>query len=149
MANRYGLTIRAADAGDADGLVELLRAAGVDAPRESLALRLAAMRDQPGAVLIADAWGPPAGVIAVHWSARLTAALKVAEVTFLLVDPDRRRSGVARLLLKSASQAARTAGCGDLTLAAGPPHPDLQAFALATGFTPTTTRLTRSLRKQG
>ena len=116
MAKRYGLAIRAVDAGDVDGVAQLLRAAGVDIPRDKLALRLEAVRTQPGVVLIAEEWGPPTGLIALTWSARLVSDLKAAEVTSLLVDPERRRSGVARLLLKAASQAARVAACGELVL---------------------------------
>jgi len=37
---------------------------------------------------------------------QLTANLKVGRISALLVYPDRRRNGVARLLLKAASQAA-------------------------------------------
>ena len=149
MANRYGLAIRAVDAGDVDGVAQLLRAAGVDIPRDKLATRLEAVRTQPGAVLMAEEWGPPTGLIALTWSARLGSDLKAAEVTSLLVDPERRRGGVARLLLKAASQAARVAGCGELVLNFGNADDDLAAFALATGFAPTGHRLTRPLRKQG
>ena len=149
MPNRYGLTIRAADAADLDGLGALLDACGLPVPRERLAANLSALKAQPGALLIADAWGPPSGVIALHWTVGLTAELKTAEVTLLLVDPDHRRSGVARLLLKAASQAARVAGCGDLVLSSSRASDDLDAFALATGFTSAGRRLHRSLRKQG
>lgn len=148
MPDRYGLTIRAVEAADAEGLAELLRAGGVDVPRERLAARLAALRQEAGAVFVADAWGPPTGVIALHWSSRLTTELKVAEATLLLVDPERRRSGVARLLLKAASQAARAAGCGELVLGLDAGRDDLQAFALATGFAAVGRRLGRPLRRR-
>ena len=137
MAGRFGLTIRAADAGDVDGLVELMRSAGESATREQLAVRMAALREHPGVVLLADEWGPPTGVLAAAWTPTLTADLRRAEITLLLVDPERRRSGVARLLLKSASQAARLAGCDQMVLSFPQAASDLRAFALATGFSPT------------
>jgi GNAT superfamily N-acetyltransferase len=149
VSGRRGLSIRAADSGDLDGLAELLRAAGVAIARDRLASRLSALQAQPGAVLIADDWGPPPGLITVHWHAVLTVDLKVAQISALLVDPARRRSGIARLLLKSAAQAARAAGCGELVLGAAIGSDDLRAFALATGFADTGAVLTRPLRKHG
>ncbi len=149
MPNRQGLAIRAADPGDADGLAELFASAGLVVPRDRLAARLAALQAQPGVVLLAEVWGPPAGVVALHWTARLTCDHKVAEVGLLLVDPDRRRDGVARLLLKAASQAARSGGCGELVLDTATEGDGLEAFSLATGFSPAGRRLRRSLRKQG
>ena len=148
MSSRHGLSIRAADNGDVDGLAELLKTAGLTLARDKLAQRLRAMQDQAGVLLIADEWGPPSGVIAAHWHSTLTADLKVGWISTLLVDPDRRRNGVARLLLKAASQAARSAGCGELVL-----HPpigpgDLRIFCLATGFVESGEVFTRALRKR-
>ncbi|WP_426043980.1 GNAT family N-acetyltransferase [Caulobacter sp. DWR3-1-2] len=148
MSSRHGLSIRAADNGDVDGLVELLKTAGLTIARDKLAPRLSAMQDQSGALLIADEWGPPSGVIAVHWHSVLTADLKVGWISALLVDPDRRRNGVARLLLKAVSQAARSAGCGELVLHAPTEHGDLHTFCLATGFVESGEIFTRALRKR-
>ena len=147
MSSRYGLSVRSVQLGDAEGLAQLLSTAGERIAKDRMAHRLAALLEQPGAVLIADEWGPPSGVIAVHWHAILTADQKVASISALLVDPERRRSGIARLLLKAASQAARAAGCGELTLEA--PPEDLRAFGLATGFVQTGETFSRALRKRG
>lgn len=148
VSSRYGLSIRTADSGDLDGLTELLRTAGAPVPRERLAERLSALLREPGAVLIADEWGPPSGLIVVHWHAVLNADLKVARISALLVDPARRRNGVARLLLKAASQAARSAGCGDLVLDPTGDADLLRAFGLATGFEAAGAVFTRGLRKR-
>jgi len=147
MSSRHGLSIRTANSGDADGLAELLRTAGEIIPRDRLASRLAVLLDQPGAVLIADEWGPPSGLIVAHWHAVLTADLKVGWISALLVAPERRRNGVGRLLLKAASQAARSAGCGELALTS--PCGDLRRFCLATGFVESGEGFTRPLRKRG
>ncbi len=149
MSSRHGLSIRAADNGDVDGLAELLKAAGLTIARDKLALRLRAIQDQPGLLLIADEWGPPSGVIAVHWHSVLTADLKVGWISTLLVDPERRRNGVARLLLKAASQAARSAGCGELALHAPIALEDLRTFCRSTGFAENGEVFTRALRKRG
>jgi GNAT superfamily N-acetyltransferase len=149
MSSRHGLSIRAANGGDVDGLIELLRTGGEVIARDRLAARLSALQDQPGAVLIADEWGPPSGLVAVHWHSVLTADLMVGSISTLLVDPERRRNGIARLLLKTASQAARSAGCGELLLRAPAGAEDLSAFCLATGFAETGAVFSRSLRKRG
>ena len=149
MSSRHGLSIRTAQSSDVDGLAELLKASGEAVARNSLASRLDALQDQPGALLIADEWGPPSGLIAVHWHAVLTADLKVGWISALLVDPARRRNGVARLLLKAASQAARSAGCGELVLSSPTEPGDLRTFCLATGFVETGELFTRPLRKRG
>lgn len=149
MSSRYGLSIRTANSGDIDGLADLLKTAGQVIARDRLASRLDALQDQPGALLIADEWGPPSGLIAVHWHAVLTSDLKAGWISALFVDPERRRNGVARLLLKAAAQAARSAGCGDLILSAPIGPSDLRDFCLATGFAETGSAFVRPLRKRG
>jgi GNAT superfamily N-acetyltransferase len=149
VSSRYGLSIRAANSGDVDGLAELLNTGGWTIGRDALVARLSAVQDQPGALLIADEWGPPSGLIVVHWHAVLTEDLKQGWISALLVDPDRRRNGVARLLLKAASQAARSAGCDKLCLYAPDALGDLRAFGIATGFVETGRVLARPLRKRG
>ena len=67
-------------------------------------------------MLLAEDWGPPSGVLHVHWWTPLLSAAPAALISTLLVAPDRRRVGVARLLLKSACRAARAAGCDDVTM---------------------------------
>ena len=149
MASRYGLEIRAATAADAPGLSALLRAAGHPVASEPLAERIEAVRQGPGAALIAVEWGPPGGLILLHWYRTLTADPPVAQVTTLLVGPDERRRGIGRLLLKAGAQAARLAGCGALQLLVDPAEPTLHAFAEATGFVGAGSLRVRPLRKKG
>jgi len=60
LKTRYGLEIRAAASAEASGLSELLSVSGhVISPR-ALAERLDAMRQEPGAALIAVECGPQA-----------------------------------------------------------------------------------------
>lgn len=152
LSSRYGLEIRAATAADAPGLAELLAACGLILDVRDLAERLAALRQAPGVVLLAWQWGPPSGVVAAHWHPALEEARPVAQVTTLLVGPEDRRKGIGRLLLKAASQAARSAGCGRLEVVAppeaSPGAPALHGFCRATGFAEAGTRFVRSLRKQ-
>jgi GNAT superfamily N-acetyltransferase len=149
LPNRYGLAIRAATAGDADGISALLQAAGLTADRRGLAARLESIPVEAGLVLLAEDWGPPCGALALRWSWTLVDALKVAEVSTLLVDPEQRRKGIARLLLKAAARAARSAGCGELRILAPEVAEGLGPFCVATGFGRIGESFARSLRKRG
>ena len=149
MANRYGLGIRAAAASDAAGIVEMMAGLG-HGHAAALATRLTEVSlAGNGAALLAMKWGPPTGLVALHWYRTLTTDLPVAQIDILLVSRDERRRGVGRLLIKAASQAARTAGCGSLLLSA-PLNSDesLEAFCDATGFAATGAFYARTLRKK-
>jgi GNAT superfamily N-acetyltransferase len=147
VSSRRGLEIRAAQPADAPGLCELLASAGLAIPPAQLAARIEALRQGAGTILLALEWGPPSGVVALHWFSRLDAPKPAAQIDVLLVGPDDRRRGIGRLLVKAASQAARVAGCGVLDLVAGPAQPGLDAFCRATGFLPQGARYERALRK--
>lgn len=149
MTSRYGLEIRAATPIDAPGLIILLAAAGHAADAREVAERLVAMRQTAGTALIAAQWGPPSGLVVLHWYATLEDARPTAQITTLLVSVEERRRGIGRLLLKAAAQAARTAGCGKLELLAAADELPLHAFCRATGFAEAGPRFVRSLRKQG
>lgn len=148
MSGRYGLEIRAAVAADAPGLAALIGASGPRLAVRDLAERIEALRATNAAALVAVEWGPPGGLVVLHWYRTLVAE-PTAQITTLLVAPDDRRRGLGRLLLKAAAQAARTAGCDALEMALPPGRPDLEAFCAATGFVTAGTRLTRPLRKKG
>ena len=149
MNTRYGMEIRAATSAEAPGLCQLLDAAGHVIPAHILAERLDAIRQGGGAALVALEWGPPSGLIVLHWYRTLDASQPTAQITTLLVGPDERRRGIGRLLVKAAAQAARVAGCGALELSAAAAQPGLHAFCLATGFTEAGPRFVRALRKKG
>jgi GNAT superfamily N-acetyltransferase len=148
LKSRYGLEIRVPDSTDAQGLSDLLSTAGPQFSAQAMADRLTAIRQQPGAALIAAEWGPPVGLVVLHWYPTLEADQPIAQITTLLVAPDERRRGIGRLLLKSAAQTARTAGCGTLELLAAPDQPELLGFCAASGFVAAGQRLIRPLRKK-
>jgi GNAT superfamily N-acetyltransferase len=142
LKTRRGLEIRAATSADAPGLCELLAI-----PPRVLAERLERIRPDTGAALIAAEWGPPSGLVLLHWYRTLDADQPTAQITTLLVGVEDRRRGIGRLLVKAASQAARVAGCGSLELLAPPEEPTLLAFCQATGFIEAGPRFVRPLRK--
>lgn len=126
-----------------------MQAAGLVGGPTAIAVRLERLKAERATVLLAVAWGPPSGLIVFHPRQTLLADLPSAFVSSLLVGPDARRRGIGRLLLKAASQAARSAGCGDLHLSAPPEAETLRAFCQATGFIERDTGFVRRLRKGG
>jgi aminoglycoside 6'-N-acetyltransferase I len=149
LKTRRGLEIRAATSADASGLCELLSATGQGIAARTLAARLDPIRPETGAALIAAEWGPPSGLVVLHWYRTLLADQPTAQITTLLVGPDERRRGIGRLLVKAAAQAARVAGCGSLELLAPPEEHSLLEFCRATGFTEAGPCFVRPLRKKG
>jgi GNAT superfamily N-acetyltransferase len=148
LKTRYGLEIRAATSAEAPGLCELLSAAGHEIAPRVLAERLDAIRQAPGTALIAVEWGPPSGLVILHWYPTLNADQLTAQITTLLVGPGDRRRGIGRLLVKAAAQAARVAGCGALELLSKPDDQALHEFCRATGFTEAGPCFVRPLRKK-
>lgn len=150
MAGRCGFQVRAAASGDAPSLAELFAAAGMPISSEILAKRVTALQ-RAGAVLLATGSGPPSGVVALSWSSSLRRDCALARIDLLLVAPIERRRGVGRLLLKSASQTARAAGCCQMQVEADPDGvgTGLEAFCAATGFEEMGVRFVRALRKKG
>ena len=149
LKSRYGMEIRAATGAEAAGLSELLVTAGHAIAPRVVADRLEAIRAHAGAALIAVEWGPPSGMVLVHWYRTLDADQPTAQITTLFVAPDDRRRGIGRMLLKAAAQAARVAGCGALEVCVRSNDPTLLAFCRATGFTEAGMCFVRPLRKSG
>lgn len=147
MKSRFGLEIRAATSAEAPGLAELFSSVGRDIPAGVLASRLDALRQGAGTALVALEWGPPSGIVVLHWYRTLAASNPAAQITMLLVGPDSRRRGIGRMLLKAAAQAARVAGCDVLELLAPPDQTELADFCRATGFSEARTGFVRALRK--
>jgi GNAT superfamily N-acetyltransferase len=149
LKTRYGLEIRAATSADAAGIGELLTASGHAASPLAVARRLDAVRQAPGAALLALEWGPPSGLVLLHWYPTLDADQATAQITTLLVGAEHRRRGIGRLLVKAAAQAARVAGCGTLLVSVTPEQPALRQFCQATGFAAAGECFARPLRKKG
>ena len=147
LKSRYGLEIRAATAADVPGLAELLGRAGLAIAPRTLSERLDSLREEAGTVLVALEWGPPSGLVALHWYRSLGAPHPVAQVTALLVDPDARRRGVGRITTTAAAPAPRGAGCDMLELLVPAGDGELDGFCRATGFAEAGSRFRRPLRK--
>lgn len=141
------MQVRGATRDDADGLAQLLGAAGIAVTARSLDARLELFRREPGVVLLAEEWGPPSGVVAGSWVRSLATDAPASRIDLLLVAPDDRRRGIGRLLLKAFAQAARSAGCGVLHLPVPSDADALLGFCEASGFSAAGPLLVRPLRK--
>jgi aminoglycoside 6'-N-acetyltransferase I len=147
---RFGVEVRRAAAADAPEIARLLAEAGAALSAADAADRLEAMRLHADcAVLVTAGYAGLNGLVAVHWAPVLQSPRPVARLTALVVDADERRHGIGRLLLKAASQAARSGGCDTLEVAADDGQSDLAAFCRAAGFVEEGQTFARSLRKRG
>ncbi len=146
---RYGVELRAAQAADVAEVVRLLAQAGLTLTEREAAARLDAVRaGAASAVLVATGNTGLTGLVAVSWAVELVAG-PVARVSVLLVDADERRHGIGRMLLKAASQAARSAGCDVLEVTLAPGQDAAEAFCRATGFAAAGVTMRRALRRRG
>ena len=143
---RYGVELRAAQPADGAEIARLLAQAGLPLTEREAAARLDAMR--AGAVLVATGYAGLAGLIAVSWTVELAAG-PVARISALVVDADERRHGIGRMLLKAASQVARSAGCDVVEVALAPGQDAADAFCRATGFAVQGVTMRRALRRRG
>ncbi len=144
---RYGVEVRSAQLADAAELARLLSSLGAATTARDMGERLASVRSQAtAACFVATGYGGLNGVVAVSWVPTLQDPRPVAHVTAFIVDPEERRRGIGRLLLKAASQAARIGGC-DIVRMAVADQGIAEAFCRRTGFLPHGAVFERSLRK--
>ncbi len=145
---RYGVEVRGAVAADGPEIARLLAAAGAVAGPGEVAERLEGLRARAeSAVLVTAGYAGLNGLVVVQWAPMLHRPRPVAQITLMAVDPGERRHGIGRLLLKAASQAARSAGCDWLEAAAR--GEGMDAFCRAAGFAEGDAMYARSLRKRG
>ena len=140
-----GVDVRSAAPSDAADIAGLLGEAGEAVTARVVATRLERM-SRDGAVLVATGFAPAIGVVALHWSRGLVSDAARARVDVLVVGERDRRRGIGRLLLKSASQSARMAGCDVLEIVA---RDGGDGFLVATGFVRFGEVLCRPLRRRG
>ena len=142
-----GVDVRSAVSSDATDIAGLLGQVGEAVPAATVAARLQAL-SRDSAVLVATGFAPAIGVVALHWSRGLTSDTGLARIDMLVVNREERGRGIGRMLLKSASQLARMAGCGVLEVLAGGCGEGGGSFLATTGFTGRGLLMHRSLRRR-
>lgn len=132
---RAPFQLRAATADDADALARLLAQLGHPTPAAEVPARLATMRAEGGAAVVAvDAAGEPVGLITLAKHAVLHAPGPVASITALVTAAAARRSGAGRALVDAARAWAAREGCVRLSVTSAERRADAHAFYPACGL---------------
>lgn len=140
------MEIRPAKAEDAAAIAPLLAELGY--PTEAATVRARLERIAGGVatgVLIAEAEGVPAALIAYQLIEHLERSAPTCRITALVTAPDQRRRGAAARLLAAVGELARERGCDRLEVTSRPDRDDALAFYLGAGFSERPRRLVRSL----
>ena len=143
-----GVDVRSAVPSDAADIATLLGQVGEAVSARTVVMRLEGM-SRDSAVLVATGFAPAIGVVALHWSRGLVSNAGLARIDVLVVNEEDRRRGIGRMLLKSASQLARMAGCDVLEVVAGHRGGDCTSFLETTGFAGCGQLMCRPLRRRG
>jgi len=123
------VTIRTGDATDAGAVLELWRDADAaeSMTDDEAALRVLVERD-PDALLIAEEDGVPVGTLLVGWDGWRGALYRLA------VLPDRRRRGIARLLVDEAERRLRVLGARRVAAMVITDHDEAVGFWSGVGY---------------
>ena len=106
------LRVRAVEAGDAAALARLCSQLGYPAEPADMPARIAQLqRDSGASALVAYDGDSVVGMITTHVRHTMNHPAPIAQITLLVVDETRRRSGVGRILVEAAEDWARLCGC--------------------------------------
>jgi GNAT superfamily N-acetyltransferase len=140
------IRLRAAAARDADEIAALLAELGHAVPSAEIPLRLAAVRDDHGAALVAvDDADRPLGVISLSRHVALHAPGPIAYITALVTASVARRRGVGQLLVAAAKAWATEQGCVRLSVTSAERRADAHSFYPACGLPYTGRRFSMEL----
>ena len=142
-----GVDVRSAVPSDAADIAGLLGQVGEAVTARAVAVRLEGL-SRDSAVLVATGFAPAIGVVALHWSRGLASEAGIARIDVLVVNEEDRGRGIGRMLLKSASQLARMAGCDVLEVVAARHEGRGSSFLAATGFVGCGELMCRALRRR-
>jgi GNAT superfamily N-acetyltransferase len=129
------IRLRDAVASDADAIAALLTELGHPVASAEIPSRLAAVRDDHGAALVAvDNADRPLGLISLSRHVALHAPGPIAYITALVTASAARRRGVGQLLVEAAKTWAAEQGCVRLSVTSAERRADAHAFYPACGL---------------
>ena len=134
MRGDVSLIVRPAAEEDASAMAPLLAHLGYPAAAEDLPGRLARLRASGDDAFVAVSAGEIVGLATVHSRDVLHGALPVAQLTALVVPPERRGRGVGRALVQVAEQWAREKGADRLVVTTALHRADAPLFYERLGF---------------
>ena len=140
-----GLTIRDAEARDADAISALLGQLGYPATAEALPPRLERLQIVGDRAVVADLDGAVVGLAQLHVSPTLEYERPAAKLAALVVDASHRGEGVGRALVEAMEAEARARRCELLFLTTAARREDAHEFYLRVGLEETGKRFAKSL----
>ena len=140
-----GLTIRDAEARDADAIAALLGQLGYPATAEALPPRLERLQIVGDRVVVADLDGAVVGLAQLHVSPTLEYERPAAKLAALVVDASHRGEGVGRALVEAMEAEARARRCELLFLTTAARREDAHEFYRRVGLEETGKRFAKSL----
>jgi GNAT superfamily N-acetyltransferase len=140
-----GLTIRDAQAADAERIAVLLAQLGYPAQPSAVAARLERLAIVGDRVVVADLDGSAVGLAHLQVAPAIERDRPAAKIGALVVDEGHRGEGVGRALVQAAEEEARSRGCELLFLTTAERRDDAHAFYERVGLQQTGRRYGRTL----
>jgi N-acetylglutamate synthase-like GNAT family acetyltransferase len=129
------MTVRDATPADAAAVAALLDELGYPTTQAAVAARLERFAADPASrVIVAEAEGEVAGLVATHVVPRLEDDEPSCRIVAIVVAERHRRAGAATALLEAAEAEARAQGSHRLDLSSGDWRADAHAFYMRLGF---------------
>jgi N-acetylglutamate synthase-like GNAT family acetyltransferase len=133
------LTIRPAEASDAEAIATLFTDEGYPAGPSDIVERLSRFASEHSRVVIAEHEGTLLGFIALHALPRFEHDDRIVRVLALVVDAGARERGVGHRLMTEAELMARELGAAFVEVTAGHHRPEAYRFCESMGYDATVT----------
>lgn len=128
------LTIRPAQASDAEAIAALFTDEGYPAGPSDIVERMARFASEYSQVLVAEHEGTLLGFLALHALPRFEHDDRIVRVLALVVDAGARERGVGRGLMAEAERIATDLGAAFIEVTAGHHRPDAQHLYESLGY---------------
>jgi GNAT superfamily N-acetyltransferase len=143
MTDQGAITLRPAEAADAESIATLFTDEGYPAGPSDIVTRLDRFASDQARVIVAEHDGALLGFIAIHALPRFEHDDWIVRILALVVDAGARERGVGRALMAEAERIAREIGAGFIELTAGHRRPEARHLYESLGYDSTVTAYLR------